>query len=88
MQLLNEHSAFMKRYKITVKLLVEKFGFAKSTAANYMRILVDKGLFKEQGRGNGRSWSYIGDDKPSSKPVSKAEKILEEATMEKNPFQH
>jgi hypothetical protein len=76
LELLNENSVFMKRYKITVKLLVEKFGIAKSTAGNYMRTLVDKGLFKEQGRGNGRSWSYIGkDEKPVNKTVPIVEKV-------------
>jgi protein-arginine kinase activator protein McsA len=76
LELLNEYPTFFKRYKITVKMLVEKFGFAKSTAANYMKVLADNGFFKEQGRGNGRSWSYIDGQKITSKPVmeSKADK--------------
>jgi len=82
LELLNEYPTFFKRYKITAKILVEKFGFAKSTAANYMKELVNKGLFKEQGRGNGRSWSYIGKDETTSKPLNKTVPVIEEVTME------
>jgi hypothetical protein len=63
LELLNGYPTFFKRQKITVKLLIGKFGFAKSTAANYMKVLVDKGFLREQGKGNGRSWSYV-EDKP------------------------
>ena len=78
-ELLNDNTTFFKRQKITIKLLIKKFGFAKSTATNYMNELVNKGFLKEQGRGNGRSWIYV-ENKADS--MTAAEKIIEDATME------
>jgi Fic family protein len=59
MEIYNECPRLFKKKKITVSELAKKIKYAESTCAQYLGILVEKGILKKEGRGKTKYWTPV-----------------------------